>query len=198
MMRRNRGFTLVELLIYGTILAIASGSILSILITLRKTQTQVTTQPTVQAQAQDALSAVAAFVRRAPICTKFLGCTENVDSAFRSASATSLSVYTSAAGASATFSTVNGALMRTQGTTSVAIVPSDVTMRYQYVLSPSLDYTMNASSDAYVWLDTVPATSLPAIVAVKITATVTRDDVSSIQSSIVRLRNSPKKVYSTN
>jgi hypothetical protein len=186
----------VELLVYGVILAIASGSILTVMITLGKTQAQVTAQPAVQAQAQDALSAVAAFVRRAPLCSKSLGCTDNPDSAFQTATGTSLTVYTGATGSTASFTNTDGALYRTQGDTKVAIVPDGVTMRYQYMLSPGLAYTM-VSPDSYVWLDSVTGEELKAVVAVKITATVQRDNVQSVQSSVVRLRNSPKKLYST-
>jgi type II secretory pathway component PulJ len=196
-LRRRSGFTLIELLVYGIILAIASSTVLALVISIGRTQSQVTAQPTVQAQAQDALTAVAAYLRRAPLCDAEAGCTDVVDSAFKTANNTSLDVYTSSAGSSANFSNTNGALIRTQGAKTATIIPDSLTIRFQYVLSPSLAYTMGGTTDSLAWQDSVAREELKAIVAVKITATVARDNVISAQSSVVRLRNSPKKVFTT-
>ena len=165
---------------------------------MRKTQALVTGQPTAHAQTQDAIAAVAAFVRRAPLCSTAFGCKANIDSAFESAARDSMTLYNTGAGGTVTFSNGDGALYRTQGTNRVAIIPDSLTMKFQYLLSPSLTYTMNSSTESLVWLDAVPSESLAAIVAVKITASIERDAVSSVQSSVVRLRNSPKKVFTTN
>ncbi len=197
MKRRSRGFTLVELLIYAILLVIAAGTLTSIIITLVKTQTQITAQPAAQAQAQDAIGAVAAFVRRAPLCSASSNCSGYIDSAFASATSTSLSVYTGAAGSTATFTNSNGVLYRTRGSTQVAIVPDSVTVRYKYLLTPTLTYTMASGSTPFVWVDTVTGNDLKSILAVQITASVTREGITIVQSSLVRTRNSPKKNYTT-
>ncbi len=196
-MRRSKAFTLVEVLIYGIILVVAGSAVIGLMISLRKTQVQITGGPTAHAHAQDAVAAVAAFVRRAPLCLTTAGCSGVINSAFKSASSDSLSVYTSSAGTTATFTNENGALNRAQGTSKVAIIPNSLTIKFEYLLSPEYTYTMAASTDSLKWLNEVPAESLQSVVAVRITATISRDDLSSVQSSIVRLRNSPKKVFGT-
>jgi type II secretory pathway pseudopilin PulG len=193
----RRGFTLVEVLVYGVVLAVASSSLMYLMITLVKTQTQTTAIPTAQAQAQDAIAGIAAFLRRAPLCAAESGCTGVVDSAFKTADPTTVTVYSSPQGDTVTFSNTGGALVRTSGGTSVDLIGDSLTLKLEYLLSPELTYTM-ASQDTYTWLNTVTtAANMKAIVAVKITATVERDGATSVQTSIVRLRNSPKKVFTT-
>jgi hypothetical protein len=56
---------------------------------------------------------------------------------------------------------------------------------------------MGGSTESGPWQDSVNVADLKAVVGVRITATVTRDNAKSVQTSIVRLRNSPKKVFTT-
>ncbi|HSI72112.1 MAG TPA: type II secretion system protein [Fimbriimonas sp.] len=193
----RRGFTLLELLVYGIILAVASTTVLALVITMGRTQAQATEEPAVQALTQDAITAVAAYVRRAPLCNADEGCTALADSAFQSADSTSLAVFSTSTGTVASFVCRDGALTRTIGRNAIVIIPDSLTMKFQYVLSPSLAYTMGGSTDTLAWQDSVTGSDLKAIMAVKITATVTRDYAKSVQTSIVRLRNSPKKVFTT-
>jgi hypothetical protein len=184
-------------LVYGLILAAVSSTVLALVITMGRTQAQVTEEPTVQALAQDAITAVASYVRRAPLCDSAQGCTGVIDSAFQSAGPTTLAVYTTGSGTVATFSNRDGTLTRTIGSSTRTITPDSLVMKFEYVLSPSLAYTMGGSTESVPWQDSVNVADLKAVVGVRITATVTRDNAKSVQTSIVRLRNSPKKVFTT-
>jgi type II secretory pathway pseudopilin PulG len=196
-MIRRRGFTLVEVLVYGIILMIASGTVISVMLSLGKTQSEATAYPTAQSQAQDALTSVAAYLRRAPLCDQTLGCSGVLDSAVSKATSNALTIYTSATGGTASFTTSNGALLRAESSGTATIVPDSLTMRYQYMLSSERSYTFTANAEAYTWLDSLSNAEMPSLVAVKITATIVRDGLTSTQSSIVRLRNSPKKTFGT-
>jgi len=194
---RRRAFTLIELLVYGMILSVMTGSLLAVTISLTKTQQAVTSIPAALADALAATEEVAAYLRRASLCDSSAGCTGTPDSAFVKAESNAVAVFTTTAGANATFTNSNGSLIRTQNGAQATVVGDSVKMSYEYLLSTGLDYTIETSPELMTWYTSVSSSSLPAIIAVRVTATVTRDNVTSVQSTVVRLRNSPKKNYST-
>ncbi len=68
------------------------------------------------------------------------------------------------------------------------------TLKFRYFKSADLAYNKTDTPDDASWVSSVTGSDLKSITAVKVTATVTRGGLSGTYTTIVRMRNSPKKV----
>jgi hypothetical protein len=119
--------------------------------------------------------------------------TATPEKAVSAASATSVTYYTDSAGSQVTYFLSGSNLMRTEGdaTMSPSTVLTGVTsLQFTYYKIA----TYNAAGFAPCSSPSAPTTAeLPRLSAVQIDATVAQDGFTATYSTLVRLRNSPKK-----
>jgi prepilin-type N-terminal cleavage/methylation domain-containing protein len=201
---KRLGVTLIELMVATIVLGLVMSGLLQLVIGIYNAQKAVTNLPDVQWAAEDAVKRIAADLRRAPLCNVASGCTESgqiEDAALREAAADSLSVYTQPGGKYHRYAINSGALERTvSGSTPVTTTVTDatVTLALQYMKNAANGsgyyYQSSTDPDSATWVTSLPnASDLKACAAVKLTASVTRAGYTGSYSTIVRLRNSPKK-----
>jgi len=191
-MRTRRGLSFVEVLCVTLVLSVLAGGLLQMFSSLFKVNMMATNIPSSQADAMAAVNTVGAAIRRAPLCTAVSGCV--TDSSVHAASANSVTVYVDAAGTQATYSVTSGALTKVQGSTTTTLVSSGVTdFTIWYCINPDGNYNSTSTPDTIGWSTSVTGADLKKIVAMKVSATITRGSNFKTYSSVIRLRNSPKK-----
>jgi Tfp pilus assembly protein PilW len=191
-MRRRQGYSLVQLVIAILVMTVLAGGILQMFSSLFKVNMMATNIPANQADAMAAINLVGAGIRKAPLCGAASGCV--LDSAIHSATANAVTVYADAAGTQATYSVQSGALVKVQGSTTTTYVASGVTgFSIWYCVNPDGAYNSTNTPDTIGWSTSVTGNDLKKIVAVKLSATITRGSTNKTYSSVIRLRNSPKK-----
>lgn len=186
-MRRQRGALLVDMIV-GLLASFLVGAVL-----MSAMQSTVTARETVneqnesQTNVRQPIDLVADHLRNAQLTS---ATPEQVISA---ASATSVTYHTNAAGAQVSYFLRGTTLMRTEGDVTVSATPvlTGVTsLRFTYYKIA----TYNAAGFAPCSSPSAPtSTELPRLSAIQIDATVTQDGYSATYSTLVRLRNSPKK-----
>lgn len=190
-MNKLRGLSLIELLVTVAILAILSSVAFQGFLSLGAAQKTATNLPPVQEDALRLVTLVADDVKDAVLCTATTGCT--TDSAVHSAAANSMAVYMASSGTIRTFKLTGTDFQRLEGssTTASLTIPNVSSLVFKYYTITGATY--NSTSSPTTWSNSVTGAALKEIAGVRITATITRDGLTSTQTTDVRLRNSPKK-----
>lgn len=187
-MNRRSGVTLIELLV-GIVITLFLGSVFWGLLTVSyAVNSNVIGENLVSAEARKAVEIIASHLTNAQLNTSAVNGTLN--SAIHAASETSVTYYADATGTDTVRYRLNGTnLQRTDGGGDTVVA--------QDIQSISLNY-FKASAYNSAWAPTKTPTApeaaeLPELVGVQIKVVVTRDGYSADYTSVVRLRNSPKK-----
>lgn len=193
---KRSGVTLIELLVACVILGFVGAGFMQLSSSVNKANGFSTTMPNVQEDAIRVVNLIAADVRRAPLCSASSGCV--TDAALHTGTANSLTVYTTSAGAQRTFSLNSGSFQAVNGSSSTAAttIPDVNSLSFSYCVNSGLSYNMTSSPDSATWVSSVSGSDLKGLIAVRVTATVSRGGLTGNYSTVVRLRNSPKKTNS--
>jgi Tfp pilus assembly protein PilW len=194
----TRGASLMEVMVIGSIgLAVMAGAV-QMFISMNSANKFSMSMPQVQSDATEIVKMIAASLREAPLCDPTAGCVGTANAAVLTASSTGITIYKTAAGATIQYSLSGGALRKTENSVTTTLYPATVTLNMSYLYSPGALYSMTADPSTLSWANqAVNASDRINLIAAKISATVTRNGVTSTYSTIIRLRNSPKKT-STN
>lgn len=191
-MNRQRGLTLVEMLVTAAIVAILAAGILQMFLSVNSANTRAMSRPPVDNDAVSITNRIAKELRNAQICTATSGC--QLGSAFSQATLQSATTYNNSSGNTVRFFLDNGAIKKTEGSATTVIVPSGATLSYAYCLSPIGTYNTAADPGTLPFYGAITVNSdLNKIIAVKINVRVLRNGVESAYSTIVRVRNSPNR-----
>ena len=193
---KRKGLTLIELMVAIAILGFVAAGFMQMSTSIQRANAFSTAMPTVQEDAIRVVNLIAADVRRAPLCTASSGCTQ--DAAVHSGTNSSITVYSNSSGAQRLFSRSGNTFQVVNGTSSPATTILDVTgLEFSYCVNSGLQYNMTSSPDSATWVTSLSGSNdLKGLIAVKITATVSRNGLTGSYSTVVRLRNSPKKTNS--
>jgi hypothetical protein len=183
--------SLIQLLLAGVISTVVLGGILVGFMTLWNMQKLGLQMPAVQQDARQLALTLASSLRRATLCTSSdTGCT--IDAAAESATSTGITVYRRNSDGSLSklaYGISNGVAQVTTGsTTNNLALGSSITLTFYQ--SPTYH---SSSLTTY----TPDNTTIKQLIAVGITTSVTRNGLSGSYSTLVRLRNSPKKAAAT-
>ena len=185
----KQGYTIIQLLVGILITTFLLSGLFQVINGFGKAQLLNTTLPGVQFDAEQMAKYLAADLRKASLCTASdSGCT--VDAVISGASATGVTVYVRSGGTlqQRTYAISNGNFQKTiSGVTTVLATNASLNLTY---------YTASAyRTSSWSSMGTPPTdTEAKTIIAVEIAATITRNNTAVTYKTIVRLRNSPKKV----
>jgi hypothetical protein len=181
---RTRATMLFDLLI-GSLVALLVGSVLIQMMTATYTARSVITGQNVsQAEARKPLDVLADHLRNAWLFKDV----NDVYSAIQAANTNDITYYTDSAGNTVRYRLVGTQLRRTAGGVETTVLDG--------VQSLTFTYYRAASYNSASWTVTaapVASINLPALTAVAINATILLDGYVSSYTSVVRLRNSPRK-----
>lgn len=180
-----RGHNLVELLVVLLITGILLAGFQQVFMSMATSSKFTTEMPTIQQGATDAVRILADSLRGATSCIDGdASCT--LGAVLESPAADGVTVYRRAAGGALekhVFAVVGGDLVRTVSGNTVTVV-KDATLSMVYYRSDSY----NSSS---LTVSGTPSSELPNLIAVRITASVSRNGLGSTNTTLIRLRNSP-------
>ncbi|MBS1702588.1 MAG: hypothetical protein JST12_13055 [Armatimonadetes bacterium] len=183
----RRGTSLIQVLAAVVIMSVLSAGVFQAVVNLVKEREFSAKNPTIQEDARQMANLLAGAFRRSSLCTSSdSGCTLN--SAVSSFSASGVTIYTrpSSTLVQTAYGITNGSFTKTVGGTSTTLY-TDASLNITYYSSNSYNATsMTATAPGSL--------SGPNLVAVKIQATITRSGFVGTYSTIVRLRNSPKRL----
>lgn len=194
----RRGWTAIELMVSLFVTSI----LLIAMYGLYQMQANVQTEAfDVTASARDArgpLDTLSDHLRMASMCDSGQGCTGVSNSALDSGSASDLTYYSSASGAKVRYHVSGTTLVRTVGTSNTnALVNVDSLTFTYYVCALNVDGTAPAYNSATLTPTANPnaptSAELPSLGAVRITASTSTEGRTLQYSTLVRLRNSPKR-----
>lgn len=189
--------TLIEILVSGVILGVLLTLFITLFGSMFKAQAFTSTMPSVQADTADTLNALAQALRRAPICESSAGCTGLSGSAFDVASANTFTLYRTAAGPADQFTVVNGRLRTSSTVTQGSGLTGSsgtLTLSFAYLTNAGGAYLATGDPAAATWVTSVTGAARANISAVRITVQHGGGGLVGTYSTIVRLRNSPKKL----
>lgn len=182
----KRGATLIELIVGILIVALLSVALLQAFVSLWNEQAFGLRYPSVQEDARQMANILGGAFRRATLCTSSdSGCT--LDAAISGASSSGVTIYTrpSSALVLTSYGVTNGVFWKnSSGVTTNLFTGANLAITYytspSYNSSAMVPYFPNASQT-------------PSLAAVRIQTTITRYGITGTYSTIVRLRNSPKR-----
>ncbi|HRK21932.1 MAG TPA: prepilin-type N-terminal cleavage/methylation domain-containing protein [Fimbriimonadaceae bacterium] len=185
---RQRGVTLVELMV-GIVITLFLGSVFWGIMTISYgVNDNVVGANLVRAEARKAVEILASHLTNAQLNTSTVNGVLN--SAIHAASASDITYYTDNTGTDTVrYRYSNGTLLRTDsgGDTTVATDIQSVSLKYFKATAYNSAWAPTKTADA------PEAGELPQLAGVEIKIVVTRDGRSADYTSVVRLRNSPKK-----
>jgi Tfp pilus assembly protein PilW len=187
---RNRGWTAVELLVGMVITSLMLIAMYFLFMAQYNVQS-VTYDVTASARdARNPLDMIGDHVRMAAMCDSTQGCVGTNNSVIDAASANALTYYTSAAGAKAQYHLSGTTLVRTVGVVNTNALVNVTSLALTYYKSSTYN---NANLTTTTTANAPTAAELPLLSAIRITASTTTNGRSIHYSTLVRLRNSPKK-----
>lgn len=191
-MKNRKAFSLIEALVTMLVLGIVMGGLLQLAVSVNRTNTATVSNPVAQDEAVRVVNLLANEIRNSRMCTATTGCVK--DSAVATAAGKEIMIYTSSAGAKRRYLLEDDSLKRFTGdaTSPDQVIPNVVNLDLKYTLSTS--YNATTLADISGWGSLYTAASLPQIIAARVEATVKVGGRMATYSTIVRLRNSPKKV----
>jgi len=195
MMRHRMGITLIGMLVAIVIVGILLLVVLELFVVAHQSYAFSMNKPLVQADAAAAVNEMAKRIRRAEICSSAAG--GIIDSAFAQAEAGRVVFYTDSVGDRLGYEVSNGKLTWSDGTHSGIVVDGKATLSFRYYLTTNSDYHTILPVEEAGWVTTVTGGGLKQIIAVEITLQLSRDDLVDCFHTVVRPRNSPKKVSPT-
>ncbi len=191
-MNKRSGISLIEALVTCLLLGVVMGGMFQLVVSVNKANTFTVTMPVVQDEATRIVNLIASDLATAPLCTASSGCT--TDSAIHSAAASSVSMYTAASGARRTYTLENGALKRFIGTATTADLTVNDVSAFALKYCSSTDYNMATIPAVSGWPTSITSgANTKQINAISISLTINQGGLKGEYSTIVRLRNSPKK-----
>ena len=188
---RRRGITLIELLVSTAVGLVLMGGVLVGFTTLWNMQKMGLQMPAIQEDARQLALTLAGSLRRATLCTSSdSGCV--VDAAAESATSSGVTVYyrgTNGSLSKLVYAVSGGnAQLTSGGSTSVLASGGSFTLTF---------YQGATYHSSRLTTFTPDNTTIKQLIAVGITTSVTRNGMSGSYSTLVRLRNSPKKAAAT-
>jgi hypothetical protein len=182
----RRGATLLEVLVVAVLGSVIMGGLLQAVIGLWNSYGFTTGVAAAQRDATEIASQIAAEVRKAAPCVPKSGCGGTRGLVVTFASSTRIGFYSTPSGSTTQYFSQNGNVYRESGgLTNVMEENAGISLQYYQSSSYNVDglatFTPTAQSYANV-------------VAVQITATVTRNGVTGSDTALVRLRNGPIKL----
>jgi hypothetical protein len=167
------------------------GGLVQVAVSVNKTNTLTVNIPAAQDEAARVVNLLADEIRNAQICTASVGCVAN--SAIGMATAKEITFYRDSTGAARRYRQENGELRRFTGTSTTPdrVIPNVTNLDLKYFLSTSYNAASHGTPES--WGGLVTGSTLAQIAAVRIEATVRVGGQNATYSTVVRLRNSPKK-----
>lgn len=185
-MKRIRGAILMDMLMGLMVSFLVGAVIMSAIQTSVSARQTVTEQNDSQTEARRPLDIMADHLRNAQLASS---APQQVLAA--GATATSLTYYSDAARTPITYALSGTTLNRTDGGSTTVVLTGVTSLRFSYYKIASY----NAAGFVACTTPTAPlSTELTRLAAIQIDASVTQDGYTSSYSTIVRLRNSPKKL----
>lgn len=183
---KQRGTTLIQMLAGIVIMGVLSAGVFQALITLVKEREFSTKNPMIQEDARQMANLLAGAFRRSTLCTgSDSGCT--LDSSVESFTASGVTIYTRPTSTlvETTYDISSGTFRKTIGNTTTNLYTG---------ASLTITYYAAGSYNASTMTATAPGSlSGPSLAAVKIQTSITRNGFTGAYSTMVRLRNSPKR-----
>jgi Tfp pilus assembly protein PilW len=179
---------LIEAMVVGVIISVLMGGLIQLAFSMNKANQVVTGMPSVQDDAVRIVNVIAADVKNAVLCSGGSGL---ADSAVHEAGSSKIGVYRAVDGKRYTFQFTDGKVVRLvdNGTTPDWSVSGVTGFSLKYGTSS----TYNVATLPASWATSVTGDTRKQIAAVEITATVMRGGLTGTYTTIVRLRNSPKR-----
>ena len=185
----RRGYTLIELLTALVILGVLLAGLLQVITSMESANTFTSRMPTVQQDAVDVVRKLAESLRGATICTSGdSGCSLNA--AMEAPSGSAITIYRRASNGTlslVTYRIQNGNFERVVNSAATTLVENASLSLVYYRSDGYNSNSLDVSDD--------PGSELSAIIAVGITATVTRNGLTGTYTTLIRLRNSPVKLF---
>jgi type II secretory pathway component PulJ len=184
-MRTRRGVTLIEVMVVGIVMFVIAGGLLQVFTSVHAAHQSSQAIPDVQQQVTALVNELAAAIRQAQICPTGAACV--ADAAVSSAGTNSISLYsycTSAGCETILYEDIGGQIMKVWE--SEDIIAHNTNIQFQYYTSP--EYTSTSST-----FEPVENPALAEIIAVEVSATTSRDGITATYTTVVRLRNAPRK-----
>jgi Tfp pilus assembly protein PilW len=183
-MKKQRGAVLVDLMAGLMISFLVGAVIMSAMQTSVSARETVNEQNQSQTDARQPLDLMADHLRNAQLSVNTLP-----EVAVTAGTATAVTYNTT--GAPVTYALSGANLQRTESGTTTTVLTGITSLRFTYYKIASY----NASGFVPCLTPTAPlSTEFPRLAAIQVDATVTQDGYTSSYSTIVRLRNSPKKL----
>lgn len=190
-MRRQAGVSMIESLVTLLVAGVVMGGLVQVAVSVNKTNTLTVSIPAAQDEAARVVNLLADEVRNAQTCGATVGCVK--DAAIGMATSKEITFYRDATGASRRYRQENGELRRFTGTATTPdrVIPNVTNLDLRYFTSTTYNAASHGTPES--WGGLITGSSLPQIAAIRIEATVRVGGQNATYSTVVRLRNSPKK-----
>lgn len=187
MRTRKSGVTLIELMV-GIVITLFLGSVFWGLLTVSyAVNSNVVGENLVSGEARKAVEIMASHLTNAQLNTSTSAGVP--DSAIDAATGTDITYYTDNTGTDTVRYRQNGTdLLRTDNTGDTVVAQNIQSLSLKYFKATAYNSAWTTTKDVLP-----EASELPQLVGVEIKVVVTRDGYSADYTSVVRLRNSPKK-----
>lgn len=184
-MKRIRGAILMDMLMGLMVSFLVGAVIMSAIQTSVSARQTIMEQNDSQTEARQPLDIMADHLRNAQLASTA------PQQVLAAGTATSLTYYSDAARTPITYALSGTTLNRTDGGNTTVVLTGVTSLRFSYYKIASY----NAAGFVACTTPTAPlSTELTRLAAIQIDASVTQDGYTSSYSTIVRLRNSPKKL----
>jgi|GEM_PF-5557183 len=188
-MNRRRGWTAIEAIVGLLCTAVLLTALYSLLGALNVVQTVTADMTASTRDARNALDTMADHLRTSQLCTASGGSLVT-NASIGSGATNDVTYYSDSSGTTVRYFLSGTNLQRTAGGTTTTALTNVTSLSYTYYTSSTYNSTsLTATANSHA----PTAAELPQLAAIGITASTTTDGRTVQYSSIVRLRNSPKR-----
>ncbi len=185
-MNRRRGMTIMEMMVGLFLLSLVMAGLLQAFITMQSGFGFATSHSGANSDASELATRIAADLRRAALCTAKAGCGGVSMTAVDHAKADDIKIYQTSRGDTVRYFVQNGQVYSDKGA-GASVLSANSNLQFAFYQSSSYNSTGLSSFRP-------EGEECRGIIAVDITATVKRGNVTGSSTTTVRLRNSPQKV----